>query len=417
MATQFRSNLSGRSRLALTFAVALACMWVLATGMAGASTAHHEPVGAVYTQNNDQAANSVIVWDRYRDGTLAKRQAVLTGGQGSAQSVGCGTGCPILDSQNAVVVSENEKLVFAVNAGSNTVSSFRETHSGLQLVDQKPSGGNTPESLALNDNVLYVLNVATENGNGTRGNIYGFRVSNHGQLTPNGSSRTLAHGAPPDHSADPRAIGFKPNGRVIVVTELAGGGDSGPPGKIDTFVVNSHGQAGPAVSHDSSDPLPFGFAFDNSDHLVVSNIHSLEPGVTGTVSSYEVSNSGNVTPIDTKQSGGHAPCWVAIADHVAYVVNTGGGEGPARVVNYRLSHHGTLTQEGTVEHPGDFAQTDVSLSENNRYVYVLAPSVGVPGQTSHIDAWRRDHDGSLTFIGSTPADSDMGVGATGLAAN
>ena len=417
MATQFRSNLSAGSRLALTFAVALACMWVLATGMAGASTAHHEPAGAVYTESNDPAGNSVVVFDRFRDGTLVKREAVSTGGLGSAQSVGCGPGCPILDSVNAVVVSDNEKLVFAVNAGSDTVSSFRETRSGLRLVDQEYSGGDMPESLALHDHVLYALNVATENSNGTTGNIYGFRVSGNGQMTPNGSSQTLASAAPPDHSFDPRAIGFKPNGRVIVVTEIFGGFDSGPPGRIDTFVVNSHGQAGPAQSYPTQTIAPFGFAFDDNGHAVVSEL--ADPGGEGAVSTYTVTNSGVVTPIDTKPSGGHLPCWVAVTENdrvIAYVVNTGAGE-PARVTHFRLNRNGTLTPHGApAEHPGDFAQTDTALSDNDRYLYVLAPSVG-PGPPSHIDTWQRQNDGSLTFIGSTPADPDMGIGATGLAAN
>jgi 6-phosphogluconolactonase (cycloisomerase 2 family) len=404
------------------FAIAglcMACVMVLAASMAGAGTEH--PRGTVYTETNSPGGNKVVVFDRFKNGTLVKRQAVATGGTGSTQSVGCGPGCPILDSQNAVVASENEKLVFAVNAGSDSVSSFREGHSGLELVDQVPSGGDMPESLALNNNVLYVLNVATANSSGTFGNIYGYRVSGDGHLTPIGSSQALPDASLPDHSGDARAIGFKPNGKVIVVTELSGGFpfSTGPPGRIVTFVVGSHGQAAAGVSHASSDLLPFGFAFDSSDHLVVSNIHDLALHAIGSVSSYTVSNSGDVTPINTVSSGGALPCWVAISkdNKVAYVVNTGAGADPARTTQFRLGPNGTLTPQGApAEHTGDFAQTDIDMSRGGRYVYVLAPSVG-PGPPSHIDIWRRHHDGSLTYIGATPADPDMGVGVTGLAAN
>jgi len=404
------------------FAVAglcMACVMVLAASMAGAGTEH--PRGTVYTETNSPGGNKVVVFDRFKNGTLVKRQAVATGGIGSAQSVGCGPGCPILDSSNAVVASENEKLVFAVNAGSDSVSSFREGHNGLELVDQVPSGGDMPESLALNNNVLYVLNVATANSSGTFGNIYGYRVSGDGHLTPIGSSQALPDASLPDHSGDARAIGFKPNGKVIVVTELSGGFpfSTGPPGRIVTFVVGSHGQAAAGVSHPSSDLLPFGFAFDSSDHLVVSNIHDLALHAIGSVSSYTVSNSGDVTPINTVSSGGALPCWVSISkdNKVAYVVNTGAGGDPALTTHFRLGPNGTLTPEGApAGHTGDFAQTDIDQSRGSRYVYVLAPSVG-PGPPSHIDMWRRHHDGSLTYIGSTPADPDMGVGVTGLAVN
>ena len=425
MITQVRSQLTVRSRWVLVCALAglgLACFWLLTAGTAGASPAKVAGVGAVYTQTNDQTANSVVVFNRFANGKLVKRQSVSTGGKGSAQAVGCGPGCPILDSQTAVVVSENGKLVFAVNAGSNSVTSFRETPAGLKRVSRVPSGGSMPESLALHGNLLYVLNVATENANGTTGNIYGYRVSPSGGLTALGSSRTLANAAPPDHSADPRAIGFKRNGKVLVVTEIAGGfmGTAGPPGRIVTFVVGANGKAGPAVSHPSSQPFPFGFEFDNRGHLVVTNIIDPTPGATtiGGVATYNVSDAGVVTPLDAKPAGGILPCWVVITDNgrYAYVVNTGAGH-PAPVTWFSLSNSGVLTPRTppAASLPGEFARTDAALSRDSKFLYVLSPSVG-PGAPSHIDAYQLRANGSMKFVGSTPAGANLGKGATGLAA-
>lgn len=420
MVIQLRSHLTAGLRLLLVCVaagVSLLCLWVLTAPGAGASTESRRAVGAVYTQTNDPVANSVVVFNRFANGTLRKRQTVRTGGRGSTQSVGCGPGCPILDSQTAVVVSNNGRFVFAVNAGSDTVTSFRETGRRLRRINQVSSGGDMPESLALHGNVLYVLNVATQNSNGTTGNIYGLRVSPRGRLSALGSSQPLASAAPPDHSADPRAIAFKPNGKVLVVTEFAGGFESGPPGRIDTFVVGSNGMAGPAVSHPSSDILPFGFAFDRHSHIVVSNIH--DPVGTGTVSTYTVTNSGNLTPIETEASGGFLPCWIAVSNdnRFAYVVNTGAGP-PSRVTHFGLSGNGNLTPlSPAAEHTGDFLQTDAALSRNSSFLYVLAPTGPNPAApASHIDAWRRNSDGSLTFIGSTRANANLGAGASGLAA-
>jgi 6-phosphogluconolactonase len=418
-----RSHLTSRSWLAL------AC--VALTGVLGATGASAgvqkpkpkpkkpKPVGAVYTQTNAPAGNSVVVFNRYANGTLKRRQAVSTGGNGSTQAVGCGPGCKILDSQNEVVVSSDGKLVVAVNAGSNTVTSFRETGSGLKLVSQVSSGGTMPESLALYGDLLYVLNVATANSNGTTGNIFGLRVSADGHLSAIGSSQPLAHLAPPDRSADPRAIDIDPTGKVIVVTELAGGfqGPGGPPGTIDTFVVGSDGKAGPAVSHPSSDGFPFGFAFDGKGHLIVSNVHDpVTPTAIGSVSTYAVSSSGGLTPIDTKSSGGTLPCWIAVTGDsaYAYVVNTGAGQ-PATVNGFALGASGSLTPLSTGAAPvtGDFVRTDVTLSRDSKYLYVLAPTLG-PGSPSHIDEYRRGADGSLTLIGQTAAGAGLGAGASGL---
>ena len=389
-------------------------VWVLAAAGAVSGTAKVAGVGAVYTQTNDPAGNSVVVFNRSAKGTLQKREVVSTGGNGSIQSVGCGPGCPILDSQNAVVANSG-RLVFAVNAGSDTVTSFRETPSGLKRVSTVSSGGDMPESLALHGNLLYVLNVASRN-------IYGLRIGPNGQLTALGSSRPLANAAPPDHSADPRVIGFKPNGKVIVVTDLAGGFDTGPPppGRIETFVVGSDGKAGPAVSHPSSDGFPFGFAFDNTGHLVVSNVHDPAGLIPGSVSTYNVTDSGAVTPIDTKPSGGVLPCWVVITNdgRFAYVVNTGAGL-PGPVTYFRLSPKGKLTplSPPAASAAGEFLRTDAALSRDSKFLYVLSPGFGPPGTSpSHIDEYKLGANGRMTLIGATPAGANLGVGATGLAA-
>src|SRR5581483_3281805 len=222
-----------------------------------------QPVGAVYTESNDTTANTLIAFNRWATGKLTLRGRVATGGKGSTQAVGCGPGCPVLDSQNEVVQSASGTLVFAVNGGSNTVSSFTVSKKGIKLVAQYPSGGTMPENLALHGNILYVLNVSTQNANGTTGNIYGWRVAPNGTLTPLGSSQPLANLAPPDRSGDPRAMDIDPTGKVIVVTELAGGfNKGGPPGKIDTFLLGPDGKAGAAVAYPSQDAFPFGFAFD-----------------------------------------------------------------------------------------------------------------------------------------------------------
>ena len=421
MVTQLRSQLAARSWLVMAGAAAGLCflgLWVLAAPGAGASTTGQRVVGAVYTQTNSPSGNSVVVFNRFANGKLKKRQSVPTGGKGSTQSVGCGPGCPILDSQTAVVVSKNGKFVAAINAGSDTVTSFRKTPSGLKRVSQVSSGGKMPESLALHGNLLYVLNVATDNGT-TTGNIYGMRISSSGKLSPLGSSRPLANLAPPDRSADPRAMDFKPNGRVIVVTELAAGfQETGPPGRIDTFVIGSNGKAGPAVAHPSSDALPFGFAFDNRSHLVVSQVRSPAGNVDGSVSTYKVTDSGGVTPIDTKPSSGILPCWVAVSSdgRYAYLVNTGAGH-PAPVTRFRVGSTGALTplSPPAASRSGEFARTDAALSRGSTFLYVLAPKVG-PGNASHIDEYRRTANGGLKFIGSTQPGANIGIGATGLAA-
>ncbi len=274
--------------------------------------------------------------------------------------------------------------------------------------------------------MLYVLNADTANADGTTGNISGFSVAPNGRLKPiAGSSQTLANTAlpTPDGPVTARGIGFAPNDKVIVVTEISANfmAPIGPgPGAIDTFVVNNKGVAGPVTEYAGTGAFPFGFDFDSKGRLVVTNIEDPTAGpsnpVIGTVSTYNLSKTGVVTPIDTESSNGVLPCWVVVArsnDKFAFVVNTGAGA-PASVARFGWSA-GQLSPLGVTDQPGDFAATDADLSSDDKYLYVLAPSVG-PGPPSHIDQYRVRGNGSLRSLGATPAGADLGIGATGLAA-
>src|SRR5438132_381780 len=62
-----------------------------------------------------------------------------------------------LASEGALIISHGNRFLFAVNAGSNQISVLKINKSGLQLVDIVSSGGSRPISLALHDDLLYVL--------------------------------------------------------------------------------------------------------------------------------------------------------------------------------------------------------------------------------------------------------------------
>jgi 6-phosphogluconolactonase (cycloisomerase 2 family) len=380
---------------------ALAGAVILAVAAAGAiaPVASAKRAGAVYTETNGTSANAVVVFDRKANGKLTQRQIVKTGGKGGAQAQpGCTPpgGCPILDADSEVNVSPNGRLVFAVNAGSNSVTSFRETSTGLKRVDRKPSGGTFPTSVTSAGNLLYVLNQNS-------GSISGFHFSSDGHLHAiAGSSQALSANPPVGFGA--RQIGFDRTGRLLVVSVLGAS-------VIDTFVLNPSDQPLPATAFPSTTPLPFGFAFDIRNRLVMSQLTN--PMATGDTAVYDVSSAGSHAPNNTQPSQGAAPCWVAITKNGRYVfvVNTGGGA-PATITRYALENNGTLTFLGlTPPNGNEFARTDEVLSRDSKYLYVLVPSVA-KGNTSHIDEYRVGSNGDLTLIGATP--QTLAVGVSGL---
>src|SRR5207253_10424596 len=128
------------------FALAL-LLPALALGGGGAAFARGN-VGAVYTLTNAAAGNSVAVFDRASDGTLTPAGSYSTGGLGSGNGLG---------SQGAVVLSQGNKWLVAVNAGSNEISVLSVDPVGLTLYDKVASGGVRPISLTSHKDLLYVL--------------------------------------------------------------------------------------------------------------------------------------------------------------------------------------------------------------------------------------------------------------------
>jgi 6-phosphogluconolactonase (cycloisomerase 2 family) len=246
--------------------------------------------------------------------------------------------------------------------------------------------------------LLYALN---SNSN----SIAGFRFSERGDISPiPGSVRPVtSESAPP---LTPRQIGFDRTGRVLVVSLLGP-----PPGAIDTFVMDRQDRPGPATAHPATTPLPFGFDFDQHNHLVMSQVTDL--AATGNTATYNLdTRTGALTPIDTKTSGGAAPCWVVITNdgHYAFVVNAGGGP-PPTVARYQLFNSGTLELLGETPPNGpEFARTDAALSRDSRYFYVTNPGLFGP---SKIDEYRVEKNGDLVLIGNTTPDG--APGQSGLA--
>jgi hypothetical protein len=362
-------------RVALVFALVL--MSFAWSGLAAAAPAAHGAdgsAGAVYALTNAPAGNAVVVWNRAADGSLTLAGSYSTGGLGSGAGLG---------SQGAIVLSKNNRLLFAVNAGSNDISTFQVDDAGLTLVDRVPSGGTLPTSLTVSNDLLYVLNA------GGSGNITGFVVSKKGRLAPiPDSTRPLSGDA-----TAPGQVSFSPDGELLVVTERA-------TNLIDTYVVDEDGRATGPVSHASSGTTPFGFAFSKRGDLIVSEANGAPGG--SAASSYNVDDDGNLevvsASIPTNQG---AACWVVITKNgrYAYTANAASGS----ISGFRVGRDGSLSllnADGRTGVTGD-NPTDMALSHNSQFLYARI------GRTGSIAAFEVQADGSLRPI----------AGASGLPAN
>ena len=397
----------GRRRFTL---LALALLLVAAAAAAGpaAAGAQTSP-GAVFTETNN-IPNEILVFPRNADGTLGAPTAVQTGGVGRPDA-NPPTAFPALDSAGPVELTsdgDNRRCLFAVNAGDDSVSSFRVTRGGAVLADREPTNGSRPASLTStqrgpNNRVLYVLN--SDFGTAS---IQGYYVSSACMLTQ------IPGSFHPTTSPDsiPAQISFNHHGSVLAVSERFAFGL----GDIDLFPVDNRGVAGPPAAKPSVGITPYGLAWTNRDQLTVSN--ETIPTFASTVSSYQLTKDGNLAFISDAPSPG-AACWNVITDNqkFLYVANAVGHS----IEGFRVTPEGQLIPLSPApEGNTTYFAIDEALSHDSAYLYALStsltpsPLIGSAPGASAIEEFKIDREtGLLTHLGTVVVPN--GGSTSGLA--
>ncbi|MGK2863580.1 MAG: lactonase family protein [Chitinophagaceae bacterium] len=338
--------------------------------------------GNVYTLSNQMNGNKVLVYRRAANGMLSWQSSISTGGIGTGGGLG---------NQGAVILSDDGDVLLAVNAGSHTISSLKITGNGLNLKSTVSSGGMVPVSIAVHDDLVYVLNA------GGNGNISGFRLKNNGKLYPiPHSSRPLSVAA----ATGAAQISFVLGGRVLVITEKA-------TNTITTYTVNGMGLPGMMHTRTSSSPTPFGFAPGKFGLVFVSEAVGGAMGAS-VLSSYRVHDNGEISLVDGSVGAGQtAACWVVVTKNgkYAYTTNTGSNNLTSFDVN---QNSGDIDLRDAIAATTPAGPIDAALSNNSKFLYVLnaggnSISVFTVSGTSSL--------GSIQTVTGLPA------GATGLAAN
>lgn len=169
-----------------------------------------------------------MAYDRAASGTLTQAGIYNTGGLGGVLA---GSVVDHLASQGSLAYDQEDGLLLAVNAGSNTITVFAVSGDRLALRQVLSSGGSFPVSVAVDRGLVYVLNA--EEG----GSVQGYVVSS-GRLTPiPGSNRALGLNPTesPQFTHTPSQVAFSPQGSQLVVTTKENGSD------IDVFGVSAFG--------------------------------------------------------------------------------------------------------------------------------------------------------------------------------
>jgi 6-phosphogluconolactonase (cycloisomerase 2 family) len=355
----------------------------VAPALAGTSSGFGPGSGAVFVQTDNTSGNQVIAYRRLPDGTLRPARSYATGGVGGVLA---GSVVDHLASQGSLSYDPWHSLLYAVNAGSDTVSVFAVSGDRLALRQVVRSGGSFPVSVAVHGDLVYVLNALGG------GSLQGFRVLGGFLLPIPGSNRALGldPNASPQFTSTPGQAAFTPDGSQLVVTTKANGND------IDVFGVGFGGQLS-AVPVVNSEPgtVPFAINFDPYGHLLIA-----EAG-TNALGTFSLAANGTVGLLDAVPTGQSATCWVASAGGFFFASNAGSGNESG----FTSSPGGQLTLLGDTATDGG----TVDAAAAGRFLYVQTGAAGI------VDEFIVQAGGSLTEIGSVTVPG--AVGGEGIVAS
>lgn len=316
--------------------------------------------GLVYVMTNASAGNAIMVYLRDRHGGLSpvRGGAVSTGGLGGSANAAVDP----LGSQGALAYDDASGMLFAVNAGDNTVAALDAKGPGFRpaLRAVVPSAGYLPVSLAVSENRLYVLNA------GGSGAVATFAIV-HGGLEQLGvldlELPPVATTIPFDQVGAPNQVGVDALAGHLVITH-AGGGEVLTVGLDDTGVPS-----GSITSTKSPGAGPFAFGVTRFGSILVAEAAS------GSVSAFEPPN-GTDTLVATASAiptGQAATCWIVVHDDgFAYVSNTGSNT----LGLYTWTRTGRLELVAGAAATATGAPIDMTLANGGSFLYSLDAGSG-----------------------------------------
>ena len=358
------------------------------TGYAATQAARHAlgQAGAVFVQTDAVSGNAVAAYARTADGTLRAAGTYPTGGLGGILG---GSMVDHLASQGSLAYDREHGLLYAVNAGSNTITVFSVYGDRLVRRQVISSGGTFPVSVAFHGGLVYVLNARDG------GSVQGFLRIGASLVT----DRVLEPPAPPRPDADPGVHPHARPGRVHPGRVQADRHDQGQRQRHRRV----HGRLAPAACRPPrSSPRTRAMSRSASPSTPAATWSVAEAG-DNAVATFTINPNGTLTLAGRAATGQAATCWIARDGSLFYASNAGSGT----LSGYGDDGSGTLQPLGTTA--TNAGTVDATSSADGQYLYAETGANGI------VDEFRVGSGGSLTEIGSVTVPG--AAGAEGIAAS
>ena len=363
--------------------------------------------GTIYIESNQTAANtnSVLAF-RYKDGSLRPLSVreYPTGGSGSHDLSNAG----VLDAEQQVVTNADQTLLFAPNAGSDTVAVFHIANDGtLSPVKGSPfpSLGKAPASVGVSGDELFVANKAQD---GTRplkktpASYATFRIAGDGHLTPIGSPVEAPAGSSPTQTYIPPHTGH-----LMIATEESGpfraftiGADGrltqapGSPLELDARVF-------PGGKRRAKPPVwPQGLVAHPRLPLIYAGVANIRRLIV-----YRYDSTGRLSYVSSQLNRGtYLPCWTQVNRDGTRLYT--GNAGSQNISVFDIGHdplHPRQIQRVTLHGLG--LPWNFRLDSTGRFLFIInmrAIREVPPGRGNTLHSFAIGSDGRLTELPSSP---------------
>jgi 6-phosphogluconolactonase (cycloisomerase 2 family) len=372
-------------RLSAVGAAAAALLSVTASSALASPHSPSRPHGdAVFVQTDATAGNAVVAFDRAADGTLTQAQTYATGGRGGVLD---GAVVDNTASQGALSYDRAARQLYAVNPGSDSITTFDVSGDRLQRRQILPTLGRFPVSITAHGNLVYVLNARDG------GSIQGYRRVGAGLIPIPSWHRKLGldASATPEFTHTPGQVAFSPDGSKLVVTTKAN------TNAVEVYDIDALG--GPSATPTTTTlpgAVPFGVTFDATGRLVVTETG---PNVVAT---FVIAKDDTLTPSEQVPTNQVATCWIIAVGTTLYASNTGS----STLTEIRDAPDTPLSVLGNVAAGAN--TVDAAATPDGRFVYAQGGAAGT------VSAFRVADDGTLTAINEVTVPG--AAGAEGIVA-
>ncbi|MEO5591828.1 MAG: beta-propeller fold lactonase family protein [Chitinophagaceae bacterium] len=347
----------------------------------------------IYLETNDAAGNAVLAYVQKADSTIEALPGspFATGGKGlNNPTQGLGPD----DADNEVVITQDNKFLLAVNAGSRSIAVFRiGTDGSLTAVSGSPfnSGGPNPESIAVSGQYVYVVNKGTNDPetSGNEPNYTIMKMDANGTLTPVDNSTIKAiSGSSPSQAllSNDRHFLFGSDFLGFMLTPVQGslrsftiGSDHKLTVASAPIVIPGKGGALGLWQHPSANILYVGFPLQ------------------GKVAVYNIDVSTGALNFSKTVDAGPAACWLRTSKDGKYLYALNSGENTISIFN--------------TSDPGSPSALGKFTLKNSGPIYM---AMGLSFTTSEDFSFEFSRDGKYCYVVCQYTNADFTLGSYNL---